>query len=147
MLPARDFFEALWQDPWRIFDGDRLGSSAVAIDLRESDDAYTVEAELPGVRPEDTEVTLDGRTLTIRARYSESREEGSPGERYLMRERRMGESARSVMLPGAVDADAVTTKFENGELRITLPKAPESRARRIPVGPGAGNAKRVGSSG
>ena len=146
-MPARDFFEALWQDPWRMLDGDRLGSSAMAIDMRESDDAYTVEAELPGVRPEDMDITLDGRNLTIRARYSESREEGGRGDQYLVRERRMGESARSVMLPGAVDADAVTTEFENGELRISLPKAPESRARRIPVGPGGGSTKRVGSSG
>ena len=106
-----------------------------------------VDAELPGIRPEDTEVTLDGRTLSIRGRYHESREEGGQGERYLLRERRTGELMRSVTLPGAIDADNVETSFEQGELRITLPKAAETRARRIPVGPGRGPgaAKPVGS--
>jgi HSP20 family protein len=144
MMPVRDLFDWVFQDPWRIGDGDRFGSSSMAIDLRETDDAYVVEAELPGIRPEDTEVTLDGRTLSIRGRYQESREEGGKGERYLLRERRTGEMMRSVMLPGAIDADKVSTSFEQGELRITLPKAAESRARRIPVGSGPGGAKPVG---
>jgi HSP20 family protein len=143
----RDLVDWFFQDPWRPFDGDRLGASSISVDMRETDDAYIVEAELPGVRPEDTDVTLEGRTLTIRARYDESREENGKGERYLLRERRTGEMARSVMLPGPVEADRVSSSFEQGELRITMPKAAETRARRIPIGSGANGAKRVGGSG
>ena len=128
-----------------MFDGDRFGASNMPIDLRETDEAYIVEAELPGVRPEDTEVTLEGRTLTIRARYDESREEGQQGEKFLVRERKTGELTRSLTLPSAIDAERVSSAFEQGELRITLPKAPETRARRIPVGPGGNGAKQVGS--
>jgi HSP20 family protein len=144
MMPARDVFDYFVQDPWRMFDGDRFGPSTIAVDLRETNDAYVVEAELPGVRPEDTEVTLEGRTLTMRARYDESREEGGQGERFLLRERRSGEMTRSVTLPGGIDADKVTTSFEHGELRITLPKAAEMRARRIPIGSGPTGTKPVG---
>jgi HSP20 family protein len=135
MAPARDMFEWFFRDPWsRLFDGDRLGSQGMPIDMRETDDSFVIEAEMPGIRPEDTEVTVDGRTLTIRGRYQEMREQGGKGERYLVRERRSGETARSITLPASVDVDNVKSSFQQGELTITLPKAADSRARRIPIG-------------
>jgi HSP20 family protein len=148
ITPWRDVVDWMFRSPWApVFDGDGLSSAAMAVDLRETDDAFIVEAELPGIKPEDTELTLDGRTLTIRGRYGETREEGGKGERYLLRERRAGEMARSIVLPAAVDPDKVTSMFEQGELKISLPKAAEGRARRIPIGSGASGTGRIGSTG
>jgi HSP20 family protein len=114
------------------------------IDMRETDDAYIVEAELPGVKPEDAEVTLDGQTLVIRGRYSEEREtDGSKG-RYLVKERQSGAYTRAITLPGGIDSDKVSSSFADGVLAINLPKAAEAKVRRIPVSTAPQNAKRVG---
>jgi HSP20 family protein len=145
-VPLRDVIDWAFQDPWAsLFDGGDRFTAAMPVDMRETGDAFVVEAELPGIKPEDTEVTIDGRTLVIRGRYSEERQEPEKGEHYLMRERRFGEVARSIMLPTAIDPDKVTSSFEHGELKVTLPKAAESRARKIPIGAPSG-VKQVGSS-
>jgi len=134
------------------------GTAWPAIDVRETDDSYVVEAELPGIRPDDTEILLDGRTLTIHGEFAEEREEptqtnesggqmggqqgqtsgstmsrGGPRNRYLMRERRRGTFVRAITLPSAVDAEQTMSQFENGELVITLPKAQQARARHIEI--------------
>jgi HSP20 family protein len=142
--PFRSPFDLLFEDPWA--DSGRLfgGQMVPAMDMRETDDEYVVELEMPGVKPEDTEVTLEGRTLVIRGRFGEEREDRGGKERYMVRERRTGSFTRAVTLPGAVDSERVSSSFENGELSIVLPKAEEQKARRIPVGGGAAGAKRVG---
>jgi HSP20 family protein len=102
-----------------------------AIDVRDSGDAYMVEVEMPGVNPDDTEVVIEGRTLTVRGRFAEEREHDAGS--YLLRERRRGQFMRAVVLPGMVEIDKVTSKFEDGELIITLPKAAQDRARRVEI--------------
>jgi HSP20 family protein len=113
------------------------------LDVRETDDAYIVEIDLPGIDPKNTEVLIEGRTLTIRGRFEESKEE----ERgtYLVRERRQGQFVRAVALPGMVEIDRVTSHAENGRLTITLPKASQNRARRIEVQAGDGNGHKAGA--
>jgi HSP20 family protein len=136
--PMRSAIERLLQDwPLASIDGG-FTELAPPIDIRETDDAYVVEIDMPGVKPEDTEVLIEGRTLTIRGKFDEEseRKEGN----YLLRERRHGQFMRAVALPGMVDVDKVTSKTENGELVITLPKSSQSRARRIEITSGSGNA-------
>jgi HSP20 family protein len=58
-----------------------------SVDIRETDDAFVIEAEMPGVKPEDAEVTIDGRTLVIRGRSEDEKERNEKNGRYLMRER------------------------------------------------------------
>jgi HSP20 family protein len=145
MTPYRSALDWFFDEPfanWSRWGSD--GGTMPLIDMRETDDAYVVEAELPGVKPEDTEVTLDGQTLVIRGRYGEEHEEEGKGGRYLLRERRFGTFARAITLPGGIDPDKVTSSFANGELTISLPKLAEAKARRIPVSAGSENAKRVG---
>lgn len=147
--PFGDLMDALNEDPWQTFWGRRADApSAPAVDVRESPDAYVIEADMPGVKPEDLEVTLEGRTLVIRGRYGAEREEeegdASRG-RWIVRERRSGTYARAITLPEGIDADNIKSTFENGELQLTLPKAQERRARRIPIGGGAEGARSVGS--
>ena len=136
-VPLRDMFDRWFRDPWFGFPAQFDGDGSLAVDVREQDDKYVIEADMPGIRPEDTEVTLDGRTLTIRASY-DSGSDDDAGRRqgdYLVRERRRGSLTRTVTLPTEVDADHVTSTYENGELCITMPKAAQARARRIDVTP------------
>jgi HSP20 family protein len=146
-MPLREAIDWLFEDPWaRLGLSERFAEGGITLDMRETDDAFIVEAELPGIKPEDVEVTLEGRTLAIRGRYTEEREEGGKGERYLLRERRMGQVMRVITLPAPVDTEQVTSTFDNGELKITLPKARETKARRIAVGSNAQRPKAVGPS-
>jgi HSP20 family protein len=118
---------------------------APPLDVRETDDAYIVEVELPGVDPKDTEVSIEGRTVTVRGQFAEE-EEKQEGN-FLLRERRRGQFMRAVALPGMVDVDKVTSKYENGELTITLPKATQNRARRVEIESGngrSGNGRKSG---
>ena len=144
------------QFPWLV-DG-RLGPDAglaemvPAIDVRDAGDAYVVEVEMPGVNPDDTEVMIEGRTLTIRGRFAEEREQDEGN--VLLRERRRGQFMRAVALPGMVEVDQVTSKYEDGELIITLPKAEQNRARRVqiqathkPEAQQAGGAQQAGAGG
>lgn len=130
-VPLRNALERMLTDwPGVPIDGG-LAEVVPAIDVRDSGDGYMVEVEMPGVNPDDIEVVIEGRTLTVRGRFAEEREhdEGS----YLLRERRRGQFMRAVVLPGMVEIDKVSSKFEDGELIITLPKAAHDRARRVEV--------------
>ena len=126
----------IWPSPWA---GDQ--SLGMALDLEESEDEFTVRAALPGFRPEDVDVSLQGDTLSILARRQG--EEERKGRSYLIRERRAGAVTRTITLPQPVDADKVRAQYEHGELVLTLPKAEGSRPRRIPIG-GGGQARLTG---
>jgi HSP20 family protein len=121
--------------------GGEAAAGLPAMDVRETDEAYVVELDMPGVKPDDIDVTLERQSLVIRARYGVERE--AEQGRWLLRERSSGSFIRSVVLPEAIDAEAVTSSFENGELRLTLPRSREGRAMRIPIAGSAGTAKQV----
>src|SRR5918911_1301635 len=144
--PFGDMVNWLMDDPWETLDRWRQQSvpTLPSVDIRETDDAYVVKAEMPGVKPDDADVTLDGRTLVIRGKYGEEREDEQEG-RWIVRERRSGTYARAITLPSGIDADKISSEFENGELKLTLPKAEESRARRIPIAGAGQGARSVGS--
>jgi HSP20 family protein len=130
-IPMRSAIERLLSDLPPSFTDGGFGEMAPALDVRDAGDAYVVETELPGVNPDDVEVLIEGRTLTIKGRFAEDREEDSGN--YLLRERRRGQFMRAVALPGMVEVDQVKSKFEDGELTITLPKAEQNRARRVQI--------------
>ncbi len=116
--------------------GVRGGAQALALDVNEGADAYTVKASLPGMRPEDIQVTVMGDTLTIRAETSEEQERNTGG--YLLKERHSGVVQRSVTLPGPIESDGVEAGYEYGVLTLTLPKSRASMPRRIQVQASAG---------
>lgn len=103
----------------------------VPLDVSETDDAYEVEAALPGVKPEDVEIQVHGDTVTIKGEVKE--EAGENGKSWLRRERRYGVFARSFTLPTDVDPDKATADFENGLLSLTLPKSEAARPKTIKV--------------
>ncbi len=131
VVPLRTAIQQLMGDwPYVQVDGG-LTELAPPIDVRETDDAYMVEVDLPGIDPKNLELLIEGRTLTIRGQMTEEKEEKQGN--YLLKERRQGQFMRAVALPAMVDVDKVTSKFENGQLTITLPKAAQNRARRIEI--------------
>ena len=104
---------------------------AVPLDVVEEDDKIIVRATLPGVEPDDIDVTLENEVLTINAETKTETEERK--ENYLVRERRAGKFHRTLRLPDTVDREKVETKYENGIVEITFPKAEAKKARRLSV--------------
>ncbi|MFO7680345.1 MAG: Hsp20/alpha crystallin family protein [Chloroflexota bacterium] len=137
--------QSLWQEINRTFDdffsefGERPfalepASFSPSVNVTESDAAFTVTAEVPGVAEDDIEVTLTQNTLTIKGEKKVEQKEEKEGYYHL--ERRFGSFSRSIPLPpNVVDQDRVAANFEKGVLTITLPKNPEAQQimKRIPV--------------
>lgn len=101
------------------------------VDIRETEDAYFIEAEVPGIDPKAIEVTLDQGVLTLRGEREQSTESENGQARY--RERTYGSFVRRFSLPDTVDEDKVEARAEQGVLRLTVAKSPKSQPRRIEV--------------
>ena len=101
-----------------------------AVDVREDADHIYVEAELPGFRKDEVDITLENQTLTISAERSEKSD--NKGE-HLLRERRYTRFQRSFTLPPTVDEQTVNAKLTDGVLTITLNKREETKPRKISV--------------
>jgi HSP20 family protein len=120
----------------RLFTGNQGNGNRLApyaVDVREDADHFYVEAELPGFKKDDVDITLEHQQLTIAAeRKEDHREEGPKGE-LLLNERRYNRFLRSFTLPPTVDEQTVNAKLENGVLTVTLNKREESKPRKISV--------------
>jgi HSP20 family protein len=101
------------------------------LDIKASGDEVVVEAALPGIKPEDVDVSVLGDTLTISASHRDETNREDDG--YTYREIRRGSFSRTITLPSGVKADAASATFDNGMLTLRLPKAEEAKARQIPV--------------
>ena len=107
----------------------------IPLDVEEGDEKVTVSASLPGLSPEDIEVTTEDGVLTIKAE-SQTENEASEGN-YVIRERRNGSLHRSLRLSSAVDADNAEASYEHGVLTVSLPKHEASKPRRLEVKTGS----------
>lgn len=103
----------------------------LAFDIHENEDNYIVETDLPGINPDDINITLHENTLTVSAELN--REDLQEGDRQIINERRYGRFQRSVRLPETVDADKVEANFENGVLMLTIAKSEVTKPRQISV--------------
>jgi len=133
MVSLRDAMNRLFEDSfvrpaaWPMpFDG-----TSVAVDMIDGKDDVIVTASVPGIKPEDLDITLTGDTLTIRGEFKseDKREDAS----VIRQERRFGAFERSLSLPTQVVADKARAEFENGVLTLTLPKAEEVKPKSIKV--------------
>ena len=109
------------------------GRVGLPLDIRNTADTLVVEAAVPGVKPEDVEITIEDGRLTISAESREEREE-TKGE-TLISEIRRGSVSRSVALPQGLEADKATASFENGVLRLSIPRAEAVKPRQIRITP------------
>jgi HSP20 family protein len=132
MLSLRHAMDRMFEDLWtRPRDGAYSDEHSLALDVRSTPDAYEIEAALPGVKPEDVNISALGETLTISG--SSRQEESSDESGFSYREIRRGSFSRTVTLPGAVKADAASATFENGMLKLSIPKAEEAKPRQIEI--------------
>jgi HSP20 family protein len=133
-ISLRDAVNSLFQDSFVRPGGmpAQSGLSALPLDVSETENEFVVKASLPGIKPDDVQITVHGDTLTIRG---ESKvEEEKKGEHWHIRERRSGVFQRSLSLSAPVDSDKAQADFEHGVLTLTLPKSESAKPRQIKVG-------------
>lgn len=111
----------------------RAGMNTPAMEIHQTDDRLEITAELPGVREEDIDLTVEDGVLTLRGEKKSSREDQERG----YSERSYGTFERRLTLPSNIDEEACSADFKDGVLTITLPKAEKARGRRIPLGGGS----------
>ena len=102
------------------------------VDIQETDDAYRIHAELPGMTKDDIQITLENNVLRLSG--ERKFEKDTKQENYHRIERTYGAFTRSFALPTQVSPDKVEAKFENGVLSIVVPKAEQAKPRRISIG-------------
>jgi len=103
----------------------------LALDVLEDENEFQVKASVPGIKPEDLDITYNNNTLTIKGEVKQEYE--SEEGKYHLRERRFGSFARSLTLPSNVNADQIGADYEDGVLTLHLPKSEEAKPKRIEV--------------
>lgn len=117
-----------------LTDGEQATTRA-KIDVVEKEGNLLVRADMPGIKPEDIEVQVEGDVLTIRGQHEESHEDKR--ENFLRRERTYRSFARSLSLPPNIDANAIEASCHNGVLEVTIPMPSEQASRPITIKPKA----------
>jgi HSP20 family protein len=138
MVTLRQAMDRLFEDSfvspltWRTIGG---GADTVSapIDVHETADEIVVTASLPGIKPEDVDITMTGQTLTLKGEFKSDQEEDRG--QYLYRERRFGAFNRTLQLPVRVEGDRAEASFENGVLTLHIPKSEEVKPRQIQIKP------------
>jgi HSP20 family protein len=112
----------------------RFGGMMPKVDVSETEREIQIVAELPGLKQEDVELSLDNDLLTLRGETSSSRDEKD--KQYHLTERSYGRFERSFRLPETIDREKISANFENGLLTVTLPKSAraQQKAKRIEIG-------------
>jgi HSP20 family protein len=137
MVTLRQAMDRLFEDSfvsplsWRGMDGEGVNAP---LDVHQTADEIVVTASLPGVKPEDVEITMTGQTLTVRGEVKA--DERIEREQYLYRERRHGTFSRTLQLPVRVEGDKADAQFSDGVLTLRIPKAEEVKPRQIQIRPG-----------
>jgi HSP20 family protein len=126
-----ELFRGLFLRPVRLEAGQEQ-PVRINMDVKEDDKAYTVHAEIPGVKKEDISVSIDGNQVSVSAEVK-SQKEDKQGERVLRSERYYGKVYRSFSLAQEVDQEGSKAKYENGVLELVLPKRAASATRKLAV--------------
>ena len=114
----------------------RDGSSFTpAVDIKENDNEIRLDLELPGLKPEDVEITAENGVLTVRGEKQVERKEGDES-RYQIIERAYGTFMRTFQLPHGIDSDQIKAEFNNGVLSLHIPKAALPQPKRIEISAG-----------
>ena len=116
---------------WRGFAGSEAEAWRVPVDVVEDGQQVEIHASLPGIEPEQIQVTVEGGVLTIRGETATEDERRDDG--YLMRERRTGSFSRTLRIPDTLDAEKARTHYANGVLSIVFPRI-EAKQLKIEIG-------------
>jgi HSP20 family protein len=131
-VSLRDAMNSLFQESFVRPNAGSGGGAALPVDVMENENEYVVHASLPGVKPEEVQITVHGDTLLIRGETKH--EEEKKDNNWLIRERRSGSFQRSLSFNTPVNPDNAVAQFEHGVLTLTLPKAEEAKPKQIKVG-------------
>ena len=104
----------------------------MTLDVKEDEKAYTVRADIPGVKKEDIQVEVDANAVTVRAEVKREKEE-KQGEKVIYSERSYGMVSRSFSLPAEIEAGGCKAEYKDGVLSLVLPKKAGAQARRLSV--------------
>jgi HSP20 family protein len=137
LASMRNVFDRMFDESLPRFaarlNGDELAGYNLGIDVYETPEELVVKAAVPGVDPNDVEISVEEDVLTIKG---ETRQENEANdETFIRRELRYGAFQRTLRLPPTVEAEKASAEFENGVLKLHLPKKPEARARSIKITP------------
>jgi HSP20 family protein len=102
------------------------------LDVKEDEKAYTIRADIPGVKKEDIQVDVDANAVTVRAEMKQEKEE-KKDQKVIYSERNYGMVSRSFSLPAEVDANGAKAEYKDGVLNLVLPKKAGAQARRLSV--------------
>jgi HSP20 family protein len=130
--PLRMFRELWGADPFAGLVSPSGTTFAPDMEVKETKDAYLIQADLPGVQMKDLEVSITGNRLSVTGRREE--EQRREDDRYFVYERAYGTFSRSLVLPEGADVDKLRADLKDGVLQIIIPKRAEVQARRIEVG-------------
>jgi HSP20 family protein len=125
-----ELFKGLFLRPMRLEQSQE--PMRIKMDVKEDDKAYVVHAEVPGVKKEDIQVSIDGNQVAISAEVKRQKEE-KQGEKTLRTERYCGKVYRAFSLAQDVDQEQAQARYENGVLELTLPKRAAASTRKLTV--------------
>ena len=149
MMSLRQAMDRLFEDSFirsPLWSATAIEGSLLPVDVSTTPDALLIEAALPGVSPDDVELTVESGTLTISGSYRSEHDENE-GE-YIVRELRRGSFSRVVTLPEGLDPDKAEATFEHGLLALRIPRTEQVKPRQIRISPTIGNGQRaLGESG
>jgi HSP20 family protein len=124
-----EFTKGFWVKPLAMPAGTEL---SIKVDVKEDDKAYTVRADIPGVKKEDIQVDVEGNMVSLHAEAKQEKEE-KKGEKVIYSERSYGMVSRSFSLPAEVDSKGAKAEYKDGVLSLTLPKKGNGGGKRIAV--------------
>jgi HSP20 family protein len=134
VMTLRNAMDRLFEDsyvrPARMW-SEVEGASILPVDVYQTDEDVVVKASLPGFKPDEVDISITGDTLTIKG--EQKQEEEIKEEDYLVKERRWGTFSRTMTLPVEIQSEKAEACFENGVLKLTLPKAEEVKPKQIKV--------------
>jgi len=135
LISVRQAMDRFFDDDYRPFHwlAGGFDGPALPLDVTTDADSVTIEAALPGIRPDEVDITVENGTVTISGKTAQERsaEEGS----YVLQEIRRGNFSRTVTLPSGLEPDKAKATFENGILRLEIPKADQLKPRQIKISP------------
>jgi len=133
LITARDMMDRLLEESFvpstRRWTRERRGPARLPLDVYSTEDEIVIVAPIPGVKPEDVDITLEGDNLTIKGEIKPPIENVD----YIMQERWYGPFSRSLVINVPVDANKIEATFENGLLTVVIPKAEEVKPKTIKV--------------
>jgi HSP20 family protein len=139
LMSLRSAMDRLFEDsfvrrPFAPF-GAFEGGASLPLDVTRTADELVVEAALPGIKPEDVEITVEDGTLSIRGEFRDQKQTGEGEGESLVQEIRRGIVARSVTLPTGLEPDKASATFEHGVLTLRIPKAEATKPKQIRISP------------